>query len=231
MQSSEHRREPGVAGKSAGAGQGNPPDGREIPGSATPLQASRARLARLARNHGLVFLSAILAFAAADAWNVSGGLLIAGLLCVAVAAVAGITITSLVHEWFHYWGARLAKAQISIPARQGLFVYAWDFGGNSTGQFLVMSIAGTIGSVLAVGLLWSAVPADTLGRAVLRSAAVASVIYSAMIEWPVIRRVRHSNDPLGELKKIDKALLLRSFIVSSLSGIALTILLIHASGS
>jgi hypothetical protein len=189
--------------------------------------AQSAQTAQLARNHGLVFLVAILSFAAADTWSVSSGLLIADLLGVAIGAVAGITITSLVHEWFHYWGTRFARAQFKLPARQGLFVYVWDFGKNSTGQFLVMSIAGTIGSVLAVALLWSAVPADTLGRAVLRSAAVASLIYSAMIEWPVIRRARHSDDPLGELSKIDKALLTRSFVVSSLSGIALTMLLIY----
>jgi uncharacterized membrane protein len=189
--------------------------------------ASGLRLATLARNHGLVFLVAILLFAATDTWNAASGLLIAQLLCVMIAALAGITITSLVHEWFHYWGARFARAQINIPKKQGLFVYAWDFGRNSTGQFLIMSIAGTIGSFLAVALLWSTVPADSLGRAVLRSAAVGSVIYSAMIEWPVIRRAMYSDNPLGELSKIDKALLTRSFIVASLSGIASTVLLVY----
>jgi len=185
------------------------------------------RLAKLARNHGLVFLAAILSFAAADTWYVLSGLLIAQLLCVTIAVLAGITITTLLHEWLHYWGARFARAHINTPTRLGLFVYVWDFGRNSTGQFLIMSIAGTIGSVIAVALLWSTVPADTLGRAVLRSAAVASVIYSAMIEWPVIRRARYSGDPLGELSKIDKALLTRSLFVASLAGIAMTILLVY----
>jgi hypothetical protein len=226
-QSSEHGIEPEVFGEKSRVGQWFPHDEDEIPDAASQLQASRMRLARLARNHGLVFLGAILAFAAADTWNVLSGLLIADLLCVTIAALAGITITTLVHEWFHYWGARFARAHVSIPIRQGLFVYVWDFGRNSTGQFLIMSIAGTIGSVFAVALLWTTVPADTLGRAVLRSAAVASVIYSAMIEWPVIRRSRYSGDPLRELSKIDKALLTRSFVVASVSGIAMTILLVY----
>lgn len=198
-----------------------------MPQSATQSPASRARLVKLARNHGLVFLVAIVSFVAADSWNVSSPLLIAQLLCITIAVLAGIAITSLVHEWFHYGGALFARAQVKVPKKQGLFVYVWDFGSNSTGQFLIMSIAGSIGSFLAVALLWSIVPADSLGRAVLLSAAVASVIYSAMIEWPVIRRSRYSDDPLGELSKIDKALLTRSFIVASLSGIALTMLLVY----
>lgn len=197
----------------------------EIPESASRPQESRLRLAKLARNHGLVFLVAILSFAAADTWSALSGLLIAELLCIVTAVLAGVSVTTLVHEWFHYFGARFSRARISIPTRQGLFVYLWDFPTNNAGQFLIMSIAGSIGSVLAVLLLWGTVPADTLGRAVLRSAAVASFIYSSLIEWPVIRRTRNSGDPLTELSKIDKPLLTRSFVVASLSGIVLTIVL------
>jgi hypothetical protein len=199
----------------------------DIAGSASQLEQSRSRLTKLARNHGLVFLVAILSFAAADTWSTLSGLLIAEVLCVITAALAGISITTLAHEWFHYFGARFSKANITIPKRQGLFVYRWDFGTNSTGQFLIMSIAGSIGSFLAVILLWSTVPADTLGRAVLGSAAVASFIYSALIEWPVIRRSRLSGDPLAELSQIDKRLLSRSFLIASLSGIVLTMVLLN----
>lgn len=204
-----------------------PLDDDDIPESASRPQASRQRLIKLARNHGLVFLVAILSFAAADTWSTLSGLRIAELLCITTAALAGITIATLVHEWFHYLGARFSKATINIPSRQGLFVYLWDFHSNTAGQFLIMSVAGSIGGMLAIILLWTTVPADTLGRAVLRSAAVASVIYSAMIEWPVIRRTRFSGDPLGELSKIDKPLLTRSFFVASLAGIALTVILLY----
>lgn len=195
--------------------------------SANSLQTSRERLFKLARSHGLVFLVVTLSFAVADIWSAHSDLLIAQLLSVTTAALAGITVATLVHEWFHYWGARVAKAQISIPKRQGLFIFVWNFSGNSVGQFLIMSVAGSIGSLLAVALLWSFVPADTLGRAVLCSAAVASFIYSAMIEWPVMRRARYTGDPLDELSKIDRPLLTRSFVVATLAGIALTIFLMN----
>jgi hypothetical protein len=207
-------------------GQPFPADEDEIPEAESQPQQSRQRLAKLARNHGLVFLIAILSFAAADTWSEISGLLIAELLCIVTAALAGISITTLAHEWFHFFGARFSRAHINIPTRQGLFVYLWDFRSNNAGQFLIMSIAGSIGSLLAVILLWTTVPADSLGRAVLSSAAIASFIYSSLIEWPVIRRVRQSGNPLEELSKIDKSVLSRSFLVASLCGIVLTTVLV-----
>lgn len=180
----------------------------------------------MAGTHALVFLAALSAFAAADSWNTVTGLGIASLLCIITAALAGITIATLVHEWFHYLGARIAGAQFDIPARQGLFVYDWDFTSNSVRQFLIMSIAGSVGGFLAVILLWNAVPADSWGRAVLRGAAVASIIYAAFIEWPVIRRIRRGGDPLTELSKIDKPLLMRSFVIAGVAGIMMTLVVV-----
>jgi hypothetical protein len=190
--------------------------------NAAPQLSRGQRLAKLAGTHALVFLLALSAFAAADSWNTVTGLGIAGLLCIITAALAGVTTATLVHEWFHYLGARSFGAKFGIPSRQGLFVFNWDFGGNSVRQFLFMSVAGSVGGVLSVLLLWQAVPADTWGRAVLRGAAVASVIYSAMIEWPVIQRVRRGGEPLAELSKIDKALLSRSFLIAGVAGIVMS---------
>jgi hypothetical protein len=85
-----------------------------------------------------------------------------------------------------------------------------------------MSVAGSVGGILSVLLLWQAVPADSWGRAALRGAAIASVVYAGLIEWPVIRRIRRGGDPLAELSKIDKALLSRSFLIAGVSGIAMT---------
>jgi hypothetical protein len=188
--------------------------------SADRPAARSARLAKLAGTHALVAVVALALFAAADSWNTVTGLGIAGLLCIVTAVLAGVALPTLVHEWFHYLGARFAAAAFDIPSRQGLFVFNWDFGSNSVKQFYIMSAAGTVGSVLAVILLWSAVPADSWGRAVLHGAALASLVYSALIEWPVIRRVRRGGEPLAELSKIDKPLLRRSFYIATAAGIA-----------
>jgi hypothetical protein len=186
------------------------------------FSSRRLRLAKLAGTHSLVFLLALSLFAAADSWSVVTGLGLASLLSVITGALAGVTITTLVHEWFHFAGARYSGAAYEIPAKQGLFLYDWDFSSNSVRQFLLMSIAGTVGGVLAVILLSFAVPADSWGRAALRGGAYASVVYAAVIEWPVIRRTRHSGEPLTELLKIDPPLLSRSFVIASIVGVIIT---------
>ncbi len=193
---------------------------------ARPKQSRRLRLAKLARTHALVFLAALSSFAAADSWSTISGLGIAGLLSVVTGALAGVTITTLIHEWFHYLGARQSGGQFDIPSHQGLFLYDWDFANNSLRQFLVMSVAGTIGGFFAVFLLWTSVPADTWGRAALRGGAIASVVFAAYIEWPVIRRTRRGGDPLAELSKIDQRLLSRSFVVASVAGIVMTLVFV-----
>ena len=191
-----------------------------------PVRSRRLRLAKLARTHALVMLAALSAFAAADSWSALSGLGIAGLLSVITGALAGVTIATLIHEWFHYLGARQSGARFDIPSRQGLFLYDWDFGSNSLRQFLTMSVAGTIGGFFAVFLLWTSVPADTWGRAALRGGAIAGVVFAACIEWPVIRRTRRGADPLAELSKIDQRLLSRSFVVASIAGIVMTLVFV-----
>ena len=83
-------------------------------------------------------------------------------------------------------------------------------------------VAGNIGGLVAILLLWSAVPADSWGRAALRSGVIASVIFAALIEWPVIRRVREGADPFTELAKIPQSLK-RNFTIALLSGILMTL--------
>lgn len=195
-------------------------------GPATARRSRAARLSKLAGTHSLILLLALSGFAAADSWSAISGLGIAGLLCIVTGVLAGITVTTLVHEWFHYLGARFSGGSFDIPTRQALFVYDWDFASNSVRQFLIMSVAGTVGSFVALFLLWNSIPADTWGRAALRGAVIASIVFAAFIEWPVIRRVRSGGDPLTELAKIDQPLLSRSFIFAGISGIVMTLIFV-----
>ena len=191
-----------------------------------PAKSRGMRLARLASTHALVFVVALSLFAAADSWSTVTGLGIATVLCVVTGALAGITITTLVHEWFHYLGARYSGAAYDIPDKQGLFLYNWDFTHNSVRQFLMMSVAGSVGGILALSILWTSVPADSWGRAALQGGAIASVVFAAYIEWPVIRRVRISRDPLAQMSKIDQRVLSRSFAVSSTAGVLMALVLV-----
>jgi len=191
--------------------------------SATLPDTRGLRLAKLAGAHALVLLLALSGFAAADSWSVVTGLGLATVLSILTGALAGIATANLLHEWFHYAGARYVGAAFDIPARPGLFVYNWDFSANSSRQFLTMSVAGSIGGFLAIFLLWNAIPADSWGRAALRAGAVASVLFAALVEWPVIRRVRGGGEPLAELAKIPAGLK-RNFTVVAVAGVLLTLL-------
>jgi hypothetical protein len=201
------------------------PSSEDIQQPPTPPLSRGMRLAKLMGTHSLVFLLALSLFAAADSWSTLTGLGIATLLSVITGALAGITISTLIHEWFHFAGARYIGAAFDIPSNPGLFLYDWDFSSNSSRQFLSMSVAGSVGGFIAVILLWNAVPADSWGRAALRSGVIASVIFAALVEWPVIRRVREGGDPFSELAKIPQGLQ-RNFTIAGLVGIVMTLIFV-----
>jgi hypothetical protein len=149
-------------------------------------------------------------WAASDSWYLLTGLSVANALCVVLAVVTGALITTLVHEWAHLLGARLAGAAYRIPGKYGLFVYDFDFEKNNLRQFNAMSLAGQAGSWVTVFAFWSVLPMDTPGRVMLVGGAVASAIFAGLVELPVLKRVQSSGNPLAELSLIDTGVLRRS---------------------
>ena len=146
-------------------------------------------------------------WAAADSWYTTTGLALAKGLSLLLAAIAGATLATVIHEWFHLAGIRLAGAAYRVPDKLGLFIYDYDFASNNLRQFNVMSIAGQLGSWVAVALLLWLVPADNAGRAMLASAALGSAVFAGLIELPPLWRAQTSGDPLAELSKIDARVL------------------------
>jgi len=175
------------------------------------------RLGKLALAHSLVLLVSLSLFGAADAWTAVSGLAIASVLGVVSGALAGIAVANLVHEWFHFLGALFVRGRYTVPDKIGLFLYDWDFERNNVRQFEIMSVAGSIGGLFAIYFLWNAVPSDSTGRAALHAGAMASFVFAAFIEWPVLHRTRHSGKPLEELSKINGRVLTRSFALALLT--------------
>lgn len=193
---------------------------------ALPEVTRSMRIGKHAVFHFVIWLGALAVFAAADSWSAVTGLQFAAFLAVLAAIVAGTTSTTLIHEWFHFLGARVSGGRYGIPAKKGLFVFDWHYGENSLKQFYIMSVAGSLGSAVGITLLWIAVPTDTPARAALTAAAVASFAYGAVIEWPVLKRTRISGDPLAELSKIDTGVLTRSFLIALTVGLFTSWLLV-----
>ncbi|MEE4192119.1 MAG: hypothetical protein V2I66_11105 [Halieaceae bacterium] len=164
----------------------------------------------LLKNAALHFGFATLLFllwSALDTWYVGSGLALANALSMTVAALVGITWATVVHEWLHLAGATLAGAQVTPAQRYTLLVYDYDYAGNSMSQFNVMSVAGQMGSWIAVFALAWLVPPDNAGRAMLVAGAVGSAIFAAGVELPPLFRAQRSGDPFAELSKITPAVL------------------------
>lgn len=211
--------EPGSVAAQAAAEPAAPRSLEEAMAAMPEKTLRRMRLAKLAGVHALVWLLALGLFAAAESWQLLGGPVMATFLCVVTGALAGLVTGNLVHEWFHFLGARLSGGAYDIPRKLGLFVYDWKFERNDTGQFFTMSIAGTVGGLVALWLLWMTVPPQTLGRAAVFAGALGGFVFAAVIEWPVLRRVRFGGDPLTELSKIDQDVLTSAFAAGSLAGL------------
>lgn len=162
---------------------------------------------------------------AADSWYLLTGLAIANGLAVVTAALAGVLVSTVVHEWSHLAGVVVSGSAYKVPNKFGLFVYDFDFENNSIRQFNIMSLAGQAGSWAAVIALYLLIPLDNPGRVMLVCAAIGSAVFGGVIEWPVIRRTQVSGKPLEELSKIDDNAFKRGATLGLASGLGLWLLL------
>lgn len=168
---------------------------------------------------GTVALAAFSMWAATDAWQAVTQLPLANVLSILTAVIAGITVSTVIHEWFHFAGAKLGGSSYTIPSKTGLFIYDYDYTNSTVRQFYIMSLAGQLGSVVAIiGLYWL-IPTDTSGRFMLIAAAIGSALFGGAIEWPVMLRTRHSHNPLAELSKITPGVFGRSLSFGAISGL------------
>jgi len=179
------------------------PTGSEQPASGIPVS-------RMAALHGSIVLAVLALYAIADAWQSLSGVALAGLYAMVTGVLAGAALSVTTHEWFHYLGARLAGGRYTRVTQPGLFVYNWDFNANNTRQFLLMSVAGSVGSVAALWLIAATLPADTSGRIAVQAAAWGNLAFAASIEWPVLARVCRGDAPLAALGRIDRWVVQRS---------------------
>ena len=175
--------------------------------------------------HAGIALISFTLWTAADSWYLLTGLAIASGLAVVTGALAGLVVSTVVHEWSHFAGVVLSGSAYKIPKKYGLFVYDFDFKNNSVRQFNIMSLAGQAGSWAAVIALSLLIPLDNPGRLMLVCGAVGAAVYGGVIEWPVIRRTQRSGKPLEELSKIDASVLNRGAIWGLGSGLGLWLLL------
>ncbi len=161
----------------------------------------RARLRNVALLHTVMVMGALTLWGAADTWAVASGWGLAWAVALANAVIAGFVISSTLHEWGHFAGARLAGAVSPVlkkPVRY-FFMFNFSFERNDTRQFLWMSWGG-IGvpwALVLLTLLW--VPIDNASRALLLATFVTRAVQISMFEVPVVLRTRSGGEPRVEL--------------------------------
>lgn len=162
-------------------------------------------------------------FYASNSWMLLTQWKIAAVSNVIVGAIAGFITVNLSHEWSHYLAAKLCSGSYTIPERVGPFVFDWKFPDNSLAKFMFMSIAGTLGGLISVGVLWQLTTPDQVGSTAILAGGLASFIFGSVIEWPVLFQVNRGGDPLQELSKINVRVLTRA-AVASVAGFGLVML-------
>jgi hypothetical protein len=173
----------------------------------------------IALAHLIIVIALLGIFLATSSWHALSDSPLAAGLSVVAGLLAGAIITTLVHEWFHYAGALVVRGHCHPVRRINLFAFDWDFQRNTRAQFLVMSYAGTVGSIVAIALLYTALSGQTPGAVALLAAAFGSLAFAGAIEWPVLARVHAGGEPLSELSKITPRVLLLSAAISLLTAL------------
>lgn len=193
----------------------DPAPAADLPADATPVR-------ELARRDGVTALAALSLFAAADAWQATTGLALAGILAVLDAVAVGILLGGLAHEWGHFAGARLGGG-IAPTRRSGLFapLFDLDLVRSDPSAFRAMSIAGNLAHWMLVIVLAGLVPLDTAGRMALVAAAFGFAIAASTTELPIIQRSFAGASNVESFRGLSKETLRRDRWIGAAAGVAL----------
>ncbi|MEM7218566.1 MAG: hypothetical protein AAF515_09390 [Pseudomonadota bacterium] len=182
-----------AAGTDDGVIEQNPEDSVEARRDSKSGTNGR-NLKSVGRIHFVAVVAALTLFGAAHTWAQASGWLLATLVGVVAAYVAGTVIAAIAHEWGHYSGARLGGSRLKV-AKQPIryfFMFTFDMQANSPRQAIWMSWGGLLGSWGLLAVLALGVPLDSLVSVVLLATVFASALNASIFEIPVILRTGRS---------------------------------------
>lgn len=163
----------------------------------------RARLKQIGGYHFVFVIGALTLWGAAQTWAEASGLGIASFAAIGAALIAGTVLTSTIHEWGHFAGARLSGAvspALEEPRRH-FFMFDFPIDQNDLRQFSWMSWGGILAPWLNVLAVLLFVPLGTLSACVLLATLLSRSISIAVFEAPVVQAAQESGEPAAELGK------------------------------
>jgi hypothetical protein len=165
-------------------------------------------------------------FGGADSWARTTDLGLAHFVVVVVGLLGGAALSAVGHEWGHFAGARLGGGHSPTkPFKAFPQVFDFDYKNNSAKSFLWMSIGGSLGNWGMVLFLALALPLGTLGPDALVAGAVGFSVFTAFVEFPVIKNARAGMNGFDALMKIPKDFTTR-YIPQSLTAAFLTFIVL-----
>jgi len=164
-------------------------------------KVDRKRMKDIGGVHFVAVMGAITLWGAADAWATVSGWSIAQAVAIANAFIAAYITTSIVHEWGHLAGARLAGAKSPVHEKpvNYFFMFDFPFDANDTRQFVWMSWGGILAPWLLVVATLLFVPIDSISRATLLAVLAARAAAVVFFEVPITLRAARGGDPRVEL--------------------------------
>jgi hypothetical protein len=169
-------------------------------------QIDRAHMQQIGGLHFAMVMGAITMWGAAVVWAQSTGWALAEFAAVANALVLAYILSSTIHEWGHFTGARLSGSVSPVfeAPKRHFFMFNFPIDQNDTRQFLWMSWGGILAPWVAVLLALIFVPLALTSGAVLVATLISRAVAVSAFEVPVARGTAVSGDPGGELGKATK---------------------------
>lgn len=127
-------------------------------------------------------------------WRVDTALRDSGGLAAWVSAIATGSLTAFVgylfHEWGHLTAAVVAGAKYRLPDGPGeIFLFNFDVGRSTPGQFVCMSLGGFAASAVAVAFLLLVMPTGALAGKIALVLVVLGILATVVLELPPFFRV------------------------------------------
>ncbi|MDP6374452.1 MAG: hypothetical protein QF921_08150 [Pseudomonadales bacterium] len=173
----------------------------EEPVDSTGHEENVKNLRKVGGWHAAAVVAALTLFGAAHTWSAASGWLLAAGVSIAAAVLAGIVVSSIVHEWGHFSGAYLSGSHYTVAEKPVnlYFMFDFDMQSNSVRQALWMSWGGVVGSWTPMVVLFALVPMDSLASAALVATLAGRAFNASYFEIPVILNTRRTREFRKEL--------------------------------
>ncbi len=168
-------------------------------------ERDEAPLALMALRDLAAFALLLAIFGGADSWARTTGLGLAYFVSATFGALAGALTAAVWHEWGHFIGARLAGGHAPLKSiRSFPQFFEFDYERNAAKAFDWMSIGGNAGNWAAALFFALALPLGSIGPDALVAGAVGFSVFTALVEFPVIRKSQAGMPGIDALRTIPK---------------------------